>query len=42
MRTRLVAGMKEAMKSGDKRKLSTLRLINAAIKDRDINARGAG
>ena len=42
MRTRLVDGMKDAMKSGDKRKLSTLRLINAAIKDRDINARGAG
>ena len=42
MRTRLVDGMKEAMKSGEKRKLSTLRLINAAIKDRDINARGAG
>ena len=34
--------MKDAMKSGDKRKLSTLRLINAAIKDRDINARGSG
>ena len=29
-------------RNGDKRKLSTLRLINAAIKDRDINARGAG
>jgi hypothetical protein len=42
MRTRLVDGMKEAMKSGEKRKLATLRLINAAIKDRDINARGAG
>ena len=42
MRTRLTDGMKEAMKSGEKRKLSTLRLINAAIKDRDINARGAG
>lgn len=42
MRTRLNDGMKEAMKSGEKRKLSTLRLINAAIKDRDINARGAG
>ena len=42
MRTRLVGGMKEAMKSGEKRKLSTLRLINAAITDRDINARGAG
>lgn len=42
MRTRLTDGMKEAMKSGEKRTLSTLRLINAAIKDRDINARGAG
>lgn len=42
MRTRLTDGMKAAMKSGEKRKLSTLRLINAAIKDRDINARGAG
>ena len=42
MRTRLTDGMKSAMKSGDKRKLATLRLINAAIKDRDINARGSG
>ena len=42
MRERLTDGMKAAMKSGEKRKLSTLRLINAAIKDRDINARGAG
>ena len=42
MRTRLTDGMKAAMKSGEKRKLTTLRLINAAIKDRDINARGAG
>lgn len=42
MRTRLLDGMKAAMKSGEKRKLSTLRLINAAIKDRDINARGSG
>ena len=42
MRTRLTDGMKAAMKSGEKRKLSTLRLILAAIKDRDINARGAG
>ncbi len=40
MRSRLTEGMKEAMKSGDKRKLSTLRLIMAAIKDRDIAARG--
>jgi len=42
MRTRLTDGMKAAMKSGEKRKLSTLRLINAAIKDRDINARSTG
>lgn len=42
MRTRLLEGMKDAMKSGEKRKLATMRLINAAIKDRDISARGAG
>ena len=35
-------GMKTAMKSGDKRTLCTLRLINAAIKDRDILARSQG
>ena len=40
MRSRLSEGMKSAMKSGDKRTLSTLRLILAAIKDRDIAARG--
>jgi uncharacterized protein YqeY len=34
--------MKNAMKSQDKLVLSTLRLIQAAIKDRDIAARGAG
>jgi uncharacterized protein len=34
--------LKAAMKAGDKRQISTLRLINAAIKDRDIEARGAG
>ncbi len=42
MRTRLTDGMKAAMKSGEKRKLATLRLILAAIKDRDISARSAG
>lgn len=42
MRTLLNDGMKEAMKAGEKRRLATLRLINAAIKDRDINARGSG
>lgn len=38
MRTRLTDDIKTAMKSGDKRRLGTLRLINAAIKDRDLNA----
>lgn len=42
MRTRLTDGMKLAMKAGEKRKVATLRLINAAIKDRDINARSTG
>ena len=35
-------GLKEALKAQDKRRVSTLRLINAAIKDRDIEARGLG
>ena len=34
--------LKGAMKAGDKRRVSTLRLVNAAIKDRDILARTAG
>jgi uncharacterized protein len=39
MRDRINESMKEAMKSGEKKRLSTLRLVNAAIKDRDIAAR---
>jgi hypothetical protein len=42
MRARLSADLKEAMKSKDQLRLSTLRLINAAIKDRDIALRGEG
>lgn len=42
MRTILNDAMKTAMKSGDKRRLATLRLVNAAIKDRDIAVRSAG
>ncbi|HEY8380952.1 MAG TPA: GatB/YqeY domain-containing protein [Microvirga sp.] len=42
MRDRLTTEMKEAMKAGDKRKLSTVRLMQAALKDKDIEARGAG
>ncbi|MSU89823.1 GatB/YqeY domain-containing protein [Rhodobacteraceae bacterium 2CG4] len=39
IRTRLSRELKEAMKAKDQLRLSTLRLINAAIKDRDIAAR---
>nr|WP_295469369.1 GatB/YqeY domain-containing protein [Mesorhizobium sp.] len=42
MREILVAQLKDAMKGGDKRRISTIRLIQAAIKDRDIAARTAG
>jgi len=39
MRENIAEAVKAAMKSGDKRRLGTLRLIQAAIKDRDIAAR---
>ena len=42
LRDRITAGLKEAMREKDQTRLSTLRLINAAIKDQDIAARGAG
>ena len=42
MRDRLSAALKDAMKAKAAERLSTLRLINAAIKDRDIAARGEG
>ncbi|WIV49872.1 GatB/YqeY domain-containing protein [Marivivens sp. LCG002] len=42
MRSRISASLKEAMKAKDADRLSTLRLINAAIKDREISARGDG
>ena len=42
MRERFTTEMKEALKAGDKRKLGTVRLIQAALKDKDIEARGAG
>jgi len=42
MRERFTTEMKVAMKAGDKRKLGTVRLIQAALKDKDIEARGAG
>lgn len=40
LRDRLQAALKEAMKSKEADRLSTLRLINAAIKDREIAVRG--
>ena len=42
LRTRLNTSIKQAMRDKDSARLSTLRLINAAIKDRDIAARGEG
>ena len=42
MREKFNEALKEAMKAGDKRRVGTLRLINAALKDRDIEARGLG
>lgn len=42
LREQITADMKEAMKAGDKRRTGTLRLMNAAIKDKDINSRADG
>lgn len=42
MRERINDALKTAMKAKDKRRLSTLRLIMASVKDRDIAARTAG
>lgn len=42
LRERIGAALKTAMREKDAARLSTLRLINAAIKDRDIAKRGMG
>jgi uncharacterized protein YqeY len=42
MRETITAALKHATKAQDKRRMSTLRLVSAAIKDRDIAARTAG
>ncbi|WP_099864594.1 GatB/YqeY domain-containing protein [Pararhizobium haloflavum] len=42
MREKLAQSLKDALKSRDSRKVSTVRLIQAAIKDRDIANRSAG
>lgn len=42
MRDQIAAAMKTALKDKDQTRLATLRLMNAAIKDRDIAARTEG
>ena len=42
LRTQITSAMKDAMRAKEAARLSTLRLINAAIKDRDIALRGEG
>ena len=42
LRRRLNTALKAAMRAKDSERLATLRLINAAIKDRDIALRGDG
>ena len=42
MREKLANAMKQALKAGDKTRLGAVRLIQAALKDKDIEARGLG
>ena len=42
LRDTVATQMKEAMKGGDKVRVGALRLIMAALKEREIEARGAG
>lgn len=42
LRNKISVALKKAMKDKDAARLSTLRLINAAIKDKDIDARATG
>ncbi|MCA3554027.1 GatB/YqeY domain-containing protein [Aestuariivirga sp.] len=42
LRDDITAAVKDAMKSGDRKRLGTLRLMQAAIKDKDINSRTEG
>jgi|TARA_B110000908_G_C10148388_1_gene400142 uncharacterized protein YqeY len=42
LRTRISTDLKQAMKDKAAERLSTLRLVNAAIKDKDIDARAEG
>ena len=42
MRERFANELKAAMKAADKRRVDTIRMIMAALKDREIEARGQG
>ena len=42
LRDEVTAQMKDAMKAGDKVRVGALRLVMAALKEREIEARGAG
>ncbi|ACB96855.1 GatB/YqeY domain-containing protein [Beijerinckia indica] len=42
MREQFTSELKAAMKAGDKPRVDTIRMITAALKDKDIEARGQG
>ena len=42
LRDKFSEALKEAMRAKDQRRVGTMRLILAALKDKDIEARGAG
>lgn len=42
MRGKFSSELKEAIKAGEKRRVGTIRMIMAALKDKDIEARGQG
>src|SRR5437660_11190544 len=42
LRDDMNSALKDAMKAGDARRVSTLRLVNATLKNADIEARGQG
>ena len=42
MRDKLMDSLKIAMKAGDKPRVSAVRMIQAELKDKDIEARGLG
>ncbi|HUB64308.1 MAG TPA: GatB/YqeY domain-containing protein [Methylocella sp.] len=42
MREKISSELKAAMKAGERRRVDTIRMIMAALKDKDIEARGQG